>query len=518
MDTPHPLTPVRILGRAIDLFGPQTAVVCAERKFDYSEFGQRCCRLSEGLLRSGVQPGDRVAFLSWNNHQLVEAYYGVPMARAILTPLNVRLAPSELEVILRQAAPRFLFYEAEFASVAAGVADCRCICLETEYEEFLASEAAFPELAGLDENSPAELFYTSGTTGSPRGVLLSHRALYLHAFAVAMTYLDQAARVDLHTIPMFHANAWGHVHADVLCGATQVMNRRFVPAEVLRLIELHSVTYMGLVPTMARALLQAPELASSKVSSLRDIEIGGAACSPQLIQQMEQAFGCPVWSGYGLTEAGPMLTYSKPESSRSFVSDEERWMSQAMAGRPIPGVELRVIDDAGVAVPQDGKSMGEIVVRSGHLMTGYYCDPDGTAVAMRSGWLHTGDIAMWHADGSVEIVDRLKEIIISGGENISSLEIERMISAHPDVRECAVVAAPDETWGEVPTAVIVLREGSALTSGDILAFLDGKLGTLKMPKMIHFDTAPLPRTGTGKVRKMELRERFWTGKARRIGE
>ena len=329
--------------------------------------------------------------------------------------------------------------------------------------------AAELDYMSIDENSVAELFYTSGSTGTPKGVMLSHRALYLHAMAVTTLYIDPDTMVDLHTIPLFHANGWGHAQTDVMLGIKQVMVRRFDPAAVLELIQRHRVTDMSLVPTMANALLNCPEAGNYDVSSLREIQMGGAASSPELIMRMEKAFGCRVWAGYGLTETAPVLTCARPDRMRVFDSDEERWRTQAMTGRPIPGVELRVVDLEGKPVPRDGTAIGEIAVRCDWIMEGYYRDPEGTAAVIRNGWFYTGDMAVWRADGYVQIVDRRKEIIVSGGENISSIEVERAITAHPDVFECAVVPAPDPRWGEVPAAIVVPKKGTKLTAEESAA-------------------------------------------------
>ncbi len=524
---PPPLTPIRFLARTEDLYGTKTGVVCGARTFTYAEFGMRARRLAAALRFAGIHTGDRVAFLSLNNHMLLEAYYGVPMARAVLMPLNVRLSPPELIQILNHSEARILFYEPEFAPLAGSFREScpaleRIIALDyAGYEALLDSVETVPPIdySSIDENATAELFYTSGSTGTPKGVMLSHRALYMHALAVATIYREPDRIVDLHTIPLFHANGWGHAHTDVLFGITQVMCRRFDPTTVLELIQKHRVTDMGLVPTMANALLNCPDLAKSDTSTLREIQIGGAASSPDLIRRMYEALPqCNTWAGYGLTETAPVLTCARPDPWRRFTSDEERWQTLAMTGRPIAGVELDVVDYDGNTVPRDGVSIGEIVVRCDYLMSGYYRDPEGTAAVMKAGWFHTGDMAVWQPDGYVQIVDRRKEIIISGGENISSIEVERAIVAHPDVYECAVVPAPDERWGEVPAAIIVPKPGAHLTAQQICAFLETRLGKFKMPKIIEFESDQLPKTGTGKIRKMILRERYWAGRARRVGE
>ncbi len=518
-----PLTPVRFLYRAMDLYGRKTGVLCGARSFTYQEFGSRVERLSSALECLGIRPGDRVAYLSFNNHQLLEGYFGVIHARAVVLPLNVRLAPLELVQILNHSEARLLFFESDFAPLVQKLQPS-CPALEkaiavddTAYEELLElGHTGRADIMSYDENAPAELFYTSGTTGTPKGVILSHRTIYLHGLdVVACTGLTDDS-IELHTIPLFHANGWGRPQAATLTGATQIMVRRFEPGFVFRLIQEHRVTDMSLVPTMAVALLNAPNIREFDFSSLRLIHIGGAASSPQLIERMESAFGCECHAGYGLTETAPVVSTGRPKVTVQPVSDAERFALQAMAGLPLPGVEVRVVDARMNDVPRDMKSVGEVVVRGDHVMDGYYKDPEATAAAITDCWFHTGDMAVWDQESYVQIVDRKKEIIVSGGENISSLEIEKAILAHPDVLECAAVPAPDETWGQVPAAIVVKRNGANLTPADLLDFLDGRLARFKMPRRIEITDQPLPKTGTGKIRKLELRERFWAGRARRV--
>jgi len=523
-----PLTPVRCLHRAVDVFPDKTGVVCGAERFTYSQFGERCEKLATALAAEGVQAGDRVAFLSFNNHQLLEGYFGVPQARAVLMPLNVRLSPPELVAILNHSGASVLIFENDFAPI---VERLRALCpsirryvtinesipaADLTYEELIAQgRPERTDVFAIDENSIAELFYTSGSTGTPKGVALSHRTLYLHALSVALLHRDPQTAVELHTIPLFHANGWGHAQACTLLGITQVMVRRFEPALVFRLIQEHRATGMSVVPTMAQALLNASGLAGADLASLRTIMIGGAASSPELIERMEKAFGCEVAAGYGLTETAPVLTVAFPKNA-GYASDQERWRRQAMTGWPVPGVTVRVVDLHMNDVPRDGKSMGEIVAMGDHVMDGYYREPQATAAAMTGGWLHTGDMAVWDEDGYIQIVDRSKEIIVSGGENISSLEVEKAIYAHADVLECAVVAAPDDKWGEVPVAIVLRRPGATLTEEELIEFLRARLGRFKMPHAVEFREEPLPKTGTGKIRKLDLREQYWRGRARRV--
>jgi fatty-acyl-CoA synthase len=525
-----PLTPIRCLYRAVDVFPDKIGVVSGDRQFTYAEFGARCERLAAALGKLGIQPGDRVAYLSFNTHQLLEGYYGVVLARAIVMPLNVRLAPGELKNILNHSGARMLLFENDFAPLVEQLKPAclgleRFVALDEQphrnadltYEDLLAQgKPGRTDVFQVDENSIAELFYTSGSTGAPKGVMLAHRTLYTHALAVATIYREPETIVDLHTIPLFHANGWGRPQASTLLGTKQVMVRRFDPVTVFKLIQEHCATDMSVVPTMANALLNCPELASYDLSSLRNICIGGAASSPELIERMEKAFRCDVCSGYGLTETAPLLTFAGSKPGLTYSSDAERYRRRAMAGWPVIGMQVRVVDAEMNDVPRDMQTIGEIVTCGDHVMEGYYREPEATAAVMTGHWFHTGDMAVWDKESFIHIVDRKKEIIISGGENISSIEVEKAIFAHPEVFECAVVAAPDETWGEVPAAIVVRKPGSKLTSDELLEFLKTRLGKFKLPKAIVFSEDALPKTGTGKIRKMMLREQFWEGKTKRV--
>lgn len=512
-----PLTPIRFLYRAVDLFPKEIGIVSGERQLTYAEFGARCEQLTSALRKLGLQRGDRVAYLSFNTHQLIEGYYGVPMAGGIVMPLNVRLTPSELSAILKHSGAKVLFYETEFDQIAADLPVEQRIRLDEGYESLLAAcEPQRVDFMDVDENSAAELFYTSGSTGTPKGVMLSHRTIYLHGMSVSTCYVEPYDMVDLHTIPLFHANGWGHAHASTMMGVKQVMVRRFDPLTVYKLIDEHRATDMSLVPTMANALLAVPDVSAYDLSTMRQIQVGGAASSPELIERLEQRFRCRIFAGYGLTETAPVLTFARPKRGVEYTSVRERFGRQAMTGWAVPGVEVRVVDANGMDVPRDSTSIGEVIARGDHIMSGYYDEPEATQAVMTDGWFHTGDMAVWDEERYIHIVDRKKEIIISGGENISSLEVEKAICAHPEVFECAVVAAPDDKWGEVPAAIVVRKPGSQLQEQALCDFLNGRLAKFKMPRRIDFSDEPLPKTGTGKIRKLLLKEKYWIGKTKRV--
>src|SRR5579863_24751 len=526
-----PLTPIRCLYRGVDLYGHKVGVVSGACRFTYRQYGERCERLAAGLLAEGIQPGDRVAFLSFNNHQLLEGYYGAPLMRAIVMPLNVRLQASELIAILNHAEARMLVFETDFT---AQVEQLRAACpsiqrwvsidgpspyADLTYEELLSrGPIERPALSSFDEDEIAELFYTSGSTGNPKGVMLSHRTLYLHALSVGGCFNHDDTAVELHTIPLFHANGWGRPQTAVMGGIKQVMIRRFDPVQVLRLIQEERATAMSLVPTMANALLNCPALGQFDTSTMQQIHIGGAAAAPELIAQLEAAFRCTVMAGYGLTETCPVATSARAKCTVQYRDDDDRIRHLAMAGWTLPGCEIRVVDLHMNDVPKDMETVGEVVIRGDNVMDGYFKEPEATAAVMSGDWLHTGDMAVWDRENYIHIVDRKKDIIVSGGENISSIEVEKAICAHPAVLECAVVAAPDTKWGEVPAAIVVVKTGQQLGQEDLLAFLGTRLAGFKTPRIVEFSSQPLPKTGTGKILKRELRETYWEGKQVRVGQ
>jgi len=520
-----PLTPLRCLRYAEQQYAYRTAVVCESQRFTYAEFAERAARLGGALKNAGAQPGDRVAFLSMNCHRLLEAYYGVLEAGAVLLPLNVRLAAQELAYILNDSGAKVLFLEKEFLNLAErfrnelstvqsfflldGPSQADWLSPHS-YEDLLA--AARPcraDIMEIDEDDVAELFYTSGTSANPKGVMLTHRNVYLHALQVCLTFDATRDFAQLHTIPLFHANGWGVAHILALIGGKHVMLRRFDCAQIFKLIEQERVYTMCLVPAMAIALVNSPDRLKHDLSSLEKIIIGGAASSPTLVREVEEKLGVNCASGYGLTETSPALSHSVVKHGFE-LEGEQKYARQAMTGFPDPGVEMRVVDDRGMDVPRDGKSVGEIITRSDGVMKGYWNQPEATAEALRGGWFHTGDMATLNEDGYLLIVDRKKDIIVSGGENISSLEVEKTIVAHPAVLEAAVIPVPDEKWGEVPRALVVLRPGAHAGEIELIEFCRARLAHYKCPHSVEFCES-LPKTGTGKILKKDLRKKYWQG-------
>jgi len=521
-----PLTPLRFLRYAEQQYPRKTAIVCGKERFSYSQFAERVSRLGGALRKVGVRTGDRVAFLSTNCHRLLEAYYGVLEAGAVLLPLNIRLAPEELAYILNDAGARVLFLQRHFLELVEsfrsrlstvkgfyaldGPAEEDWLT-EQNYETLISY--ALPlraDIMAVDEDALAELFYTSGTSAEPKGVMLTHRNIYLHALNAGLALHSENDAVELHTIPLFHANGWGVAHFLTLLGGKHVMMQRFDPVEVFRLIETERAHYCSLVPAMATALVNCPERQKFDLSSLRRITLGGAASSPTLVREVEEKLGCTCFSGYGLTETSPVLTIS-PMKPGVCWEHEQRFVGQAMTGYAIPGAELRVVDSNDVDVPRDGHAIGEIIARTDGVLKGYWQQPEATVEALRGGWFHTGDMATWNEDGYILIVDRKKDIIISGGENISSLEVEKILLSHPAVMEAAVIPVPDEMWGEVPKALVVLRPATQAGEIELIEHCRLHLAHYKCPRSVEF-LESLPRTGTGKVLKRDLRKKYWQGR------
>jgi fatty-acyl-CoA synthase len=521
-----PLTPIRFLRYAEEQYSHKTAVVCGADRFTYAQFADRAARLAGALRKAGVSAGDRVAFLSTNCHRLLEAYYGVIEAGAILLPLNIRLSPPELVYILNDSGATMLFVESAFVKmiesfrghipgvkaihVLDGAPTEPWLELENYDAMIAAAEPYHTDMMQVEENAVAELFYTSGTSADPKGVMLTHRNVYLHALNSAISVHVEQDPVELHTIPLFHANGWGVAHSLTFRGGKHVMIHRFTTDEVFRLIQDEGAQTLAAVPIMATALVNCPNRPKYDLSSLKRIIIGCAASSPTLVREVEEKLGCTCWAGYGLTETSPTLSISPMKSGLEWKGDE-KFNGQAMTGYAVLGVEMRVVDPDGKDVPRDGVAIGEIIARGDGIMEGYWKQPAASAEALRGGWFHTGDMATVNADGYFLIVDRKKDIIVSGGENISSLELEKAMLAHSAVLECAVLPVPDAKWGEVPKALVVLKPGVEVGEGELLEHCRARLAHYKCPRSVEF-VESLPKTGTGKVLKKDLRRKYWDGR------
>ncbi|HVM07391.1 MAG TPA: long-chain-fatty-acid--CoA ligase [Acidimicrobiales bacterium] len=504
------LTPLDFLERARRIYRELEAVVDGDRRFTYAELAGRAHALAASLEARGCRPSDRVAYLCPNTVELLEAYYGVLLAGCILVPLNIRLAAAELQAIVDDCEPRILVVHPTLADVADQLDGPERVDIGGVYETMLTEhDGAFVDriVEADDEDDVCELFYTSGTTGLPKGAMLTHRNLATHAIDSALTMACTHRDVVLHTIPLFHVNGWGTPHWVTLLGGRHVMLEKFVPSDVFALIERERVTRLHLVPTMASMLIVSDERASYDTSSLVQVTVGGAPPGPVLLAELERLFGCEVICGYGMTEAAPQLTKALPKRSHDLLPEQEVRARRATTGLPNIGVDLRVLDDDDAEVPWDGATPGEICVRSNHVMAGYWNKPQATDEVLRGGWLRTGDVATVDAEGYVTIVDRKKDLIISGGENISSVEVEKALCEHPAVLEAAVVGMPDERWGEVPRAFVVLRPGAAIDGGGetLRTWASGRLAKFKVPKRIDV-VDDLPKGGSGKILKNELRQ------------
>jgi fatty-acyl-CoA synthase len=524
-----PLSVLEFRDRAETYFGEKVGVIDGDKRFTYRQFGERTHRLANALKELGVEAGDRVSFITYNTHQLLEAYYGVLEAGAVLNPINIRLTPKEIAYIVGHAGSKVVFFHKDFKPIVEAMipelpTKPRFVIMEgapdgvasDEYEALLSGGSPDPLLPEIDENAMAELFYTSGTTGFPKGVAMTHRELYLHCLYAEIGLQFTQDDVVLHVVPLFHVNGWGTPHFLTMMGGQHVMLRKFEPLALIQAIERHRVTRVLAVPAIFNAVLHHAERAKHDLSSLKQVIIGGSPSSPTLISGLEEALHCQAIVGYGLTETSPILTLATP---RTFLTEseppEKRQSRQSWTGWPLPGVDLRVVHSDGREVRADGEQIGEIVVRSNTVMDGYYEDAEATAATIRDGWLHTGDMAVVDDQGYVLIKDRSKDIIIRGGENISSVEVENAILSHPAVLECAVVAAPDKTLGEAPVAIVVLKPDATATVKELRDHCKERMARFKVPRDIHFHES-LPKGGTGKVLKAELREPFWKGHDSRV--
>jgi fatty-acyl-CoA synthase len=517
------LTPLGFLPRAAAVYPDKLAVIDGPRRFTYRELHQRCLRFADALRRRGIGSGDTVAVMAPNVPALLEAHYGVPMAGAVLNALNYRLDARSIGFILGHGGAKLLIADREFAPLAkAALAelgkDIPVVEIDdgsgepalggTEYEAFLAEgDPAMPWSPPADEWAPIALNYTSGTTGNPKGVVYHHRGAFLNALGNAITFGLDRHSVYLWTLPMFHCNGWTYPWAVTAVAGTHVCLRRVDPAPIFTAIAEHHVTHLCGAPIVLSALVYAPDSVKRRFDHVVEVATGGAAPPSPVIEAMER-MGFRVTHLYGLTESyGPSTSCAWQEEWAELPLSER---AAKMARQGVPYLTLdhqRVADPATLRdVPADGMTIGELLLRSNTLMKGYLKNPAATDEAFAGGWFHSGDLAVMHPDSYVEIKDRSKDIIISGGENISSIEIEEVLYRHPQVMEAAVVAKPDETWGETPCAFVTLKpDADEVAAADIIAWCRANLAHFKAPKTVVF--GPLPKTSTGKIQKYALRER-----------
>jgi len=523
-----------LLRRAAGLFGDRPALLWEGAWETYGAFAGRVSRLARGLRDSGVSPGSRVAVLLPNGRPFLDLYFAAPLAGAVLVPMNVRLSPGETAAVLDDAEPELFIAGTRYAGTALAAREAaprapRIVWVpEPEFpqlpgegtawdERLLSDREGLPLEGSVEEreDDTAQLYYTSGTTGRPKGVILTHRNVCFHALmAVAELGLDDGD-TWLHAAPMFHlADAWA-CFALTWVGGKHVMAPVFEAGAVLDALQEGEITCTNLIPTMLNALVNHPGAGAREYPSLRKILSGGAPISPELVRRIMDVFRCDYIQTYGLTETSPYLTLSKLKAHLRSIPEEDRFRYKASTGRPLVGVELRVVDEDGSQVPADGEAVGEIVVRGPSVTPGYWKRPEETARAFREGWFHTSDLAVVDDEGYLNIVDRLKDVIVTGGELVYSIEVEHVLQDHPDVLESAVIAVPDERWGEAVKAVVVLREGREPSAESLIASCRERLARYKAPKSVDFAGA-LPRTGSGKIDKKRLREPFWRGRDRRV--
>ncbi len=509
------LNPVDFLHRAAYMYPDKTAVTDGERRYSYRQLGERSWRLANALRSAGLGKGDRVATLLFNSAEMVEAHFGVPAAGGILVAVNHRLAGAEVGYILRHSGARYLLLDAglETLARAAALAGVTVIRYPDQYEEFLVGASPTRPESWLEhEEETISINYTSGTTGRPKGVQYTYRGAYLNALNEVIVAGLGTDSAYLWTLPMFHCNGWCFPWAVTAVAARHVTMRAVDPELVWELIDGEGVTHYNGAPTVQLMVINHPR--AHRLDRPVTAMVAAAPPSPTLLARMSE-LNFRIVHVYGLTETyGPITVCPEQESWRELpLAERARYL--ARQGQAYISSDLvRVVDDEMNDVPQDGQSMGEVIMRGNNVMSGYFDDQAATAKAFAGGWFHSGDLAVWHPDGNIELRDRGKDVIISGGENISSIEVEQAICAHPAVLECAVIGVPHPHWGERPKAFVTLNEGAAATPQEIIAFCRDRLAHYKCPDAIEF--GPLPKTSTGKIQKFVLREREWAGRDKRI--
>ena len=525
------LSPVAFLDRSASVYPNKAAVVYGTRTYTYAEFNDRVRRLASALKAAGVGYGDRVAFLVPNIPAMLEGHYGPMRLGAVLVAINIRLSAREIAYILNHSGARVLVFDSEYAGTVRAIKDqvptvgTFVQVVDTvprddeipgpDYESFLASAPEGDPSVWLEsEKDTVAIDYTSGTTGMPKGVEYSGRGTYLSALGEVLEMGMSWRCVYLWTLPMFHCNGWCYTWGVTAVGGTHVCLRRVEAGEVFETIAGQGITHMCAAPTVLTALYSSEHAGEGKMAGVR-IMTAGAPPAPQVIRAVE-AMGADVQHTYGLTETYGPVTIAADQPEWDGMEARERALLKARQGVPFitgePG--LRVVDEGMNDVPRDGETMGEVVMRGNMVMSGYYNDPEATAAAFAGGWFHSGDLAVQHEDGYIELRDRAKDIIISGGENISSQEVEKVIMEHPAVLEVSIVGVPDERWGEVPKAFVVRQAGREVSGDEIIEFCRDRIAHFKAPKHVEF--SELPKTATGKIQKYLLREKEWAGHDRRI--
>jgi fatty-acyl-CoA synthase len=515
-----PLTPLDFARRARKLYGEREAVVDGDLRLTYAQFFERCDRWSAILQQLGVGQGDRVAYIAPNTHAQLESFYAVPQIGAVLVPVNYRLTPDDFTYLINHSGARVVCAHSDYLAAVDGIRPQlprveHFVALESlaagssqgwlDYEALLAEGTRNFTRPTIRESDLLTINYTSGTTSRPKGVMITHRNAYMNTVGTLIHEHMACEDRYLWTLPMFHANGWTFVWTVTAAGATHVCLRRVDPRMVFALIEKERVTMLCAAPTVLISLANADE--ELRRSARRGVRVltAGAPPAASTIERLEGDLGWTVTQAYGLTETTPFITVCEPRAEHEKLSIAERAVIKARQGvELITSGETMVIDEEGAEVSCDGQTVGEIVVRGNVVMGGYYNDPEATALAMRDGWFHTGDAAVVHSDGYIEIRDRLKDVIISGGENISSVEVEGVLLRHPAVQEVAIVGVPHPRWGEAPHAFVVLRSGAIATEDELRDFARSHLAHFKAPHGVTF-VEELPKTATGKIQKYVLR-------------
>jgi fatty-acyl-CoA synthase len=511
-----PLTPLDFARRARKLYGGREGVVDGDLRLSYEAFFDRCDRWSAVLQELGVEKGDRVATIAPNTHAQLESFYAVPQIGAVLVPLNYRLLADDFAYMIRHSGTTVVCAHADYLDAVDGIRDQipnvrHFVAYEgagdgwIDYESRIAAMPGLFERPEIAEGDLLTINYTSGTTSQPKGVMITHRNAWINSIGTLVHHPMTCADRYLWTLPMFHANGWTFVWTTTAAGAANICLRRVDPGAVFDVIAREKVTMFCAAPTVLIGIANAP--AELRAGARRGIRIltAGAPPAAATIQRIEGDLGWTITQVYGLTETAPFISVCEPRAEHAELDDTARAVVKARQGvELIPSGDLRVFDERGESVPADGTTIGEIVVRGNAVMKGYYNDPEATARAMSGGWFHSGDAAVVHPDGYVEIRDRLKDVIISGGENVSSIEVEGLMLRHAGVQEVAIVGVPHEKWGEVPHAFIVLKKGASVSPAELVQYARDRLAHFKVPHGVTI-VAELPKTATGKVQKYVLR-------------
>ncbi|HEV2374264.1 MAG TPA: long-chain-fatty-acid--CoA ligase [Streptosporangiaceae bacterium] len=511
-----PLTPMDFARRTRRLHGAREAVVDGDLRLSYEEFFDRCDRASSVLQGLGVTPGTRVATVAPNTHAQLESFYAVPQTGAVLVPVNYRLTPDDFAYIVNHSGASVVCADQDYLDALDSVRDQlpevkHFVAFRgardgwLDYEAALAAASPRFDRPETGERDLLTINYTSGTTARPKGVMITHRNAALNCIGTLLHLPVGVGERYLWTLPMFHANGWTYTWIVTAAAGTHICLPKVDPGEVFRLIREEDVRWLCAAPTVLIALANTPADTRGKIPAGVHVVTAGAPPAAATIERLEGDFGWEVTHVYGLTETAPFITVCAPLPEHADLTPAERAVVKARQGvELLTSGELRVVDEAGAEVPADGETLGEIVVRGNVVMHGYYHDPEATDRVMGDGWFHSGDAAVVHPDGYVEIRDRLKDVIISGGENISSVEVEGVLLRHPAVAEAAIVGLPHEKWGEAPHAFVVLREAANATEDELIGFTRGRLAHFKAPHGVTF-VAELPKTATGKIQKYVLR-------------